>query len=384
MKQKTILHFIKAESGDCFLIEPPDKKCILIDSGYKSTYFYELKPLLLELSSKGCRISLFVITHIDEDHIGGAISLLSENGDCNNPQIIPIDNIWFNGILSIFLNSSQLYNHLFEHLSNEDNKKIKEITLQLSKLIRVGEGPISANLSEAFEIICKKNHYNLNFGKGNCILTDDSMNIGSCFVKVLSPSNKYIQKFEKWIDKNCIDCLNKNYKLDKNKSADFLEKLIMVTGKEDNGTNGSSEIASKIPDIEEWFGTSTKSPMNDVNRASIVIEIDCLGKKLLFMGDSESEDWISKAQKYYDYVKISHHGTYKANKVLLDSISIDSAIISTNGKRNHPEDELLAKIIKSGVKNIYFNYDIRRKDNIIALQEKFCFKSYFGIKRILF
>ncbi len=43
------IHFIKALSGDCFLIEPEDKKCILIDCGYKSTYEKELRPVLINL-----------------------------------------------------------------------------------------------------------------------------------------------------------------------------------------------------------------------------------------------------------------------------------------------------------------------------------------------
>ena len=49
------IHFIKAMSGDSFLLEFSDKNCILIDCGYRSTYETELKPLLCELHSKGCR-----------------------------------------------------------------------------------------------------------------------------------------------------------------------------------------------------------------------------------------------------------------------------------------------------------------------------------------
>ena len=70
------IHFMKALSGDCFLIELEDKRCILVDCGYKSTYENELKPLLVKLREEGGRISLFVVTHMDEDHIGGAITFL--------------------------------------------------------------------------------------------------------------------------------------------------------------------------------------------------------------------------------------------------------------------------------------------------------------------
>ena len=40
--------------------------------------------------------------------------------------------------------------------------------------------------------------------------------------------------------------------------------------------------------------------MNTVNRVSIVVEIEYAGYKMLFMGDSESQDWISNASKHYN------------------------------------------------------------------------------------
>ena len=39
---------------------------------------------------------MLVVTHIDNDHIGGIIELLKENGSNENPHIIEIRNIWHN------------------------------------------------------------------------------------------------------------------------------------------------------------------------------------------------------------------------------------------------------------------------------------------------
>ena len=36
------IHFLPALAGDCFVLEFDNKKCILIDAGYKSTYRDEL------------------------------------------------------------------------------------------------------------------------------------------------------------------------------------------------------------------------------------------------------------------------------------------------------------------------------------------------------
>ena len=67
-------------AGDCILIELEHPDCILIDCGYKTTYNTELRPLLLRLNAEGYRISLMIISHIDRDHIEGAVHFLRENG----------------------------------------------------------------------------------------------------------------------------------------------------------------------------------------------------------------------------------------------------------------------------------------------------------------
>lgn len=66
---------------------------ILIDGGYADTYYNYLKDILADLSAKGKRIQLLVITHIDADHIGGIQAFLRENGDADNPVIIGVDEV---------------------------------------------------------------------------------------------------------------------------------------------------------------------------------------------------------------------------------------------------------------------------------------------------
>jgi len=71
------IHILPANSGDCFLIEFNNDECIIIDMGFKDTYYKYLKPLLISLKNKGKKISLLVITHIDKDHIGGMQEILT-------------------------------------------------------------------------------------------------------------------------------------------------------------------------------------------------------------------------------------------------------------------------------------------------------------------
>ena len=373
------IHFIKALSGDCFLLEFSDGTCILIDCGYRSTYEAELKPLLNELCRKGHRISLFVVTHIDEDHIGGAIALIEDNGESNAPNIIPIDEIWFNGIFDVCQNCKYILSHLVDCLSDKDDKKYRYIQTELLKLIGDGEGVISANQAEAFELLCRSNHYRLNEGAKNGLVTDGmKLRIGECKVSVLSPSTNEVDCFAKWIDKSLIGCLGKNYKLEKSSFIEYIEKLVTVRGKDEEGSCGNEVISAGRSNIQDWIRTSTLAKMNEANRMSIVIEIEFKGKSMLFAADSESEDWIDRANSQYDLVKLSHHGTTQPNLKILECIDFDVAIISTNGKKNHPENDLLARLLMKKINHIYFNYDIRQKENILAYQNECKFTAHFG------
>lgn len=385
MNMCNIIHLLKAESGDCVLLQLANKRCILIDCGYKSTYENELKPLLLRLSSEGYIISLLIITHYDEDHIGGAISFLKDNGDNLNPNIIQIEEIWFNGIFNLIKHSTILQKHVVEKLSSKNEEKYGKVFEQFLGLIGSGAGLISANLAQTFELLCEENHYNLNsINGGRPIVEGVRLKQGEYSIRCLNPNQKLLLNLESWINKVCIDSLGPNYELKKKDFLTFLQNMLLSMGREAISDIPVSQIGVSPIDIDSWIGTSSLAPMNDVNRASIVVEISYKDKKFLFMGDSESSDWIKVASNKYDFVKISHHGTTKPNIALLENIKFKKVFISTNGRRNHPEDEFLARLIKSDVSELYFNYDIRRKAILSNLELTYKYKTYFGKSKIYF
>lgn len=214
---------------------------------------------------------------MDEDPIGGAITFLEENGYRENAQIIDIDNIWFNGLFEICCNEKVVLGHLREQLEKKVDEKNQYIQTQLEKLISCGDGFISAKHAQNFEIVCKEYHYNLNRGLGNGLIQEgQELQIGDCKIKVLSPGKERINNFAKWIDKNLIDCLGDNYQLKKTDFLDYLEKVVLVYGKDAYGSEGYSEISSNCPNIESWIGTSRQAPMNAANRMSIVLDLSLI------------------------------------------------------------------------------------------------------------
>lgn len=71
-----IVHFIDVGEGDCILIQTPDNKNILVDSGnlsagYKVNKYFESKNI--------SRLECTIITHMHPDHVGGVFNILPKN-----------------------------------------------------------------------------------------------------------------------------------------------------------------------------------------------------------------------------------------------------------------------------------------------------------------
>ncbi|NLV22075.1 MAG: MBL fold metallo-hydrolase [Syntrophomonadaceae bacterium] len=387
-----IVHFLPAKAGDCFVVEFDNRECILIDCGYKSTYETELKPLLIDLKHKGCRVILMLITHIDLDHIEGAITFLHENGPASAPNIIEVENIWFNGFFNTLFMREDFQERKRAVIGDLQRKRMNMILAQLSMQIDGDDGPISAAHSRSFEELCAQNGYRVNAQfvdhivkrNADCRdkLVDHSIQIGECRLIVLSPNEASLDRLANKLNIEMIRNFGVHYELsDHTEFAVLFERLMEL---QIEPCDFEEYISSSEPRLERWLETSTLAQMNEVNNASIVIEIEYKGLRLLFTGDSDSDSWADFLWDEYDLIKISHHGTTKPNIMLLEKAKGRTILISTDGGRQnrHPENDLLARAILNGNKTIYFNYDIRQKQELMVMQEKYEFSSMFGHREI--
>lgn len=386
-----MIHFLPAKAGDCILIELDHPACILIDCGFRDTYKQHLRPLLLQLSSKGYHVSLLIVTHMDRDHIEGAISFLQENGSSANSKIIPVDNIWINGFFNTLFRRPEFNNRRSSYLAAEQRKKQKTRLKELRMQMR-DDGPISARQSRALEELCAQGGYCVNqpFADGVVKCTanhrEDALaagvSIGGCQISVLGPGEEQLARLAKKLNRELISWFGSDYKIQEDGDfAELFEELMKLYEE----PLQPEQISAKGKNLESWLNTSTLAPMNDVNRASIVVEIEYQGRRMLFMGDGESEDWVDLLAPTYHLIKLSHHGTTQPNLALLNKSCGESVLISTNGRTNgqHPEDDLLARVILGGSKDLYFNYDIGRKKHLIESQNQYKFTAHFGEENII-
>ena len=383
---KCVVHFLPAKAGDCILLELDNKNCILIDCGYATTYNNELKPLLQKLAKKGCKISLMIITHIDEDHIFGAISFIEDNGNAENPSVIQIDEIWHNGIFNTVMNSEIFRKHEKKEVPEDILNKCRSARSLLKKQFNGESGTISVAQSQMFERVCAKYHYRINSQFANqCVVKGQKYCFDDCEINILSPGNKEIEQFYNALNIELVKEFGKDYIWNKTEEfAELFELIALYKGYDEPGEFTIAQISAQTADIHKWIGTSKLPKMNAINCASIVTDIRYKGLKLLFMGDSESELWKEQLESYYDLIKVSHHGTTKPNLAWMNCTNAKKLLISTNGgKHRHPEDDFLARAIMGDFDELYFNYSILRKSEILLFQEKYNFKAEFEKREII-
>src|SRR5437868_5933199 len=85
---------LPAGHGDAILVEygrADSLRRLLIDAGPPVSW-KTLKPLLMEHMKGSAEIELLVVSHVDADHIGGTIPLLSDE-----LVGLTIKDVWFNG-----------------------------------------------------------------------------------------------------------------------------------------------------------------------------------------------------------------------------------------------------------------------------------------------
>lgn len=339
---------LPALNGDCILVEFQTSHYILIDGGYVDTYENYLLPTLKEIESRGGKLDVVVVTHIDGDHISGIIRLLED-------MPIGIGEIWYNGyrhIQSVAVTTED--KETFVHRSICKESQSEECK------------PISAKQGCTLSALIARNGIPWNIPwKGNTIMAPMSFTLGDAIIHVLSPNNEDIGALESFWKKRLI----KDGLLNKAHSEEFWDDAYEFSlSKDMPGFHLHEKKVSKSYDLLKLCKEAYEPDGSASNGSSISFVLETKGKRLLFLGDSHSETVVvslralygeEKVPYIFDAVKLSHHGSYNNNSPeLIKLIVSDKWLVSTNGdKYNHPDMPTLAHIITKGKgMKIYFNY----------------------------
>ncbi|MGR9634061.1 hypothetical protein ACU82A_15240 [Bacillus cereus] len=146
----------------------------------------------------GEEIDLLIITHVDADHITGAINLLKENGSNQYSKIIKINEIWHNSFKNLYRDIQD------ESLNKVDLSILNNIRVETQHLDEDEEleaQDISVNQGSHFASLILKGGYSWNSSFGNQSIFIKDFNpitiMDDIKVTLLSPTYDALEKLKK-------------------------------------------------------------------------------------------------------------------------------------------------------------------------------------------
>jgi beta-lactamase superfamily II metal-dependent hydrolase len=355
-----------AKNGDCFLISfgetVVEKKHLLIDCGYVDTFQKYLKSDLVKIGKSGGTLEKLILTHIDADHIQGAIRFLKVN---NAENFIAIKEVWHN-----------TYRHLSEQKAGEIDVKQEQILQQIIRRgytqneSKQGEQEISAEQGTTVGALLLQGEYSWNSDFNNqaiCIEQKSTVTLTSeASIYLLSPDKQKLEKLKDlWTDE--LKRYDANFSSGNSQLYDDAFEMLLSWEKE-KAKVAPKGISSTKETLEELLKTPFDKDDTATNGSSIAFILQVQNKKLLFLADAHPDLIVHSLNEYqhegtiiFDLIKVSHHGSFgNISRELLNKIDSDRYLISTNGQKNgHPDKETIAHIITKKAdfhRKLHFNY----------------------------
>ncbi|PKP06636.1 MAG: hypothetical protein CVU10_03495 [Bacteroidetes bacterium HGW-Bacteroidetes-5] len=318
------LKILPVFQGDSIVVNCIDDDfSILVDTGTKRAYS---KGILKSEIAKKDKFDLLVLTHTDEDHIGGLIKYLDDKKRKQNV----FTKIWFNN-------------------GEEINSNLAQPSTQIPEILL--DDPDNLELSVSQGISLEKNLKNIGLSSNELIKAGKIFNFGNVKITILSPDVSDLDNF--LVEWN----LETEKQLQMSKASDFdkpINELLKIKYTE-NGTLA--------------------------NKTSIAFILNYDKKSIMLMGDAYPSVIEANLRKLgynetnkckLNSVKVSHHGsTYGISPSLLEIIDCKDFIISTNGSNGLPFKECLARIVAHRKEKVFlhFNYKNEITQNIFSQQD---------------
>lgn len=297
----------KALHGDSFhVMSEEDNISFIIDCGLKKTYHQEIY--------KKCdNIDFLILTHIDEDHINGAIPLLQDY-----PKKFTLNKIYINTPSSYLVCSS--------------------------------DGDISIRQSRTLEDIIRSK--NLQF-------------------ESLKSSDKLILSQNLSIDVISPVTLDLDYFIAKYRESEVVKELPTPISKptSDSSLLELSELSDSCKSRKSDFVNSSSIAFILKYKNKKILFLGDSHPEVIFL-ELIKMGYSAENKATFDYVKLSHHGSITSiNNDLVSILRCNNFIISTNGGKGnsiHPSRETIAKLAlkcdrgDSEVINFIFNYPLSK------------------------
>ncbi|MFL6200549.1 MAG: CHAT domain-containing protein [Thermoanaerobaculia bacterium] len=335
------IEVLPAGHGDCLWIEYGEAGAThrwLIDCGTQQTSRY-LLPRVEAVPPSERFLELFVMSHIDSDHIGGALPFFKAV-----EQGLRFGDVWFNG---------------WRHLSGQLGAK---------------QGEMFSTAIEDFEL-----PWNV-WQDGEPIVVKDGDVLpehvlpGGMKLTLLSPTPEKLRNLAPVWTREL-----KRYGLEPGSRVDYRKFL--------KGTPSTSTNVDELAD--EAFGGDNGAP----NGTSIAVLAELGGASALLAADAHAPVLVKSIRTLLqqrgaerlkvDVFKVSHHASQNnVSTELVQLLDCSRYIISTDGNHfHHPDRQAIARLIKYGGRTpaLHFNYKSRHNEVWARpdLQERYGYSAFY-------
>lgn len=318
------IQFLPAEKGDSAWIRWGNGRQLLVDLGTFETG-KRLAKRLEAMAPDRRAFDLLVISHVDEDHLGGAISALVKP-DKPLPDVLFSD-IWFNG----WANLSGLQNPL------SDDSRLEAL------------GPAQG---EEFSGWLQSRAWNNTFSRGPVERRGDSLRTidlgGGLRVKVLGPTRAGLKSLVPTWRKEVTKALASGRLKESAQGIQIPSTLEPLGGR-------SRPVLSTKADLELLAKTPSAKDPSAANGSSIILLLEWHGRTVLLTGDAHADDVVDGLNQlkedgpiHLDVLKVPHHGSAKnLTRDLVEAVDCPYWVFSSDGSTHrHPDPEAVARVLR--------------------------------------
>lgn len=323
------LKVMQARHGDCLILEygsQCERHYLLVDGGPSKVYEDHLREELACIRDRGGRISLAVLSHVDDDHVNGLLDLLHdliEQRREGEQETTAIEGLWHNSFgqtlgatvergLARQMGSSRLPRGSMPLMQIQ----ARSITQghELTACARGLQIPINAAFRDTSDrLVCVDN-------------LDKPIRLANLDVWVVGPTRSTLEslqkEWEEWLAKQA-------------RAAALPEAEARAAAR---------ELDKSIP-----------------NLSSIMLLVEAEGKTVLLTGDGRGDHLLEGLKQagvltgdgmlHVDVFKLPHHGSARnVTPELFERITADTYVICADGKHDNPDLQTLEWLVQAAHK----------------------------------